>query len=145
MSKYFYFSNEDLSMDESLIFNDKNDTSSNYSLQEQNLFFNSPIKPDFQDRNSLNNEESLNGLPFPNPFQNDEDTNNFFLPKPVDEDKEKENSNNEINSTKPSSDKKGDDKYYDDETNIYLPNYIKIDSIYSFFLKQNQIQTSLNV
>ena len=81
MRKYFYFSNEDLSMDESLIFNDKNDASSNYSVEEPNLFFNSPIKPDFQDRNSLNNEESLNSLPFPNPFQNDEDTNNFFLPK----------------------------------------------------------------
>jgi hypothetical protein len=123
MRKYFYFSNEDLSMDESLIFNDKNDASSNYSVEEPNLFFNSPIKPDFQDRNSLNNEESLNGLPFPNPFQNDEDTNNFFLPKPVDEDKEKENSNNEINSTKPSSDKKGDDKIKLCSSKIKFNNY----------------------
>ncbi len=110
MRKYFYFFNEDSSMEESLIFNDRNDTSSNYSLQEQDLFFKSPEKPYFQDTNSLNDEESINSLPFPNPFQNDEDTNNFFLPKPADEDKEKEISNNAMNSTKPFTDKKGDDK-----------------------------------
>jgi hypothetical protein len=123
------FLNEDLSMDQSWLFNERIDESSNNLFHDKNSFFDNPIQPNFQENNSLNDEESMNAFPFafPNPLQNDEYTNNFFLPKPVDEDKVKENEINDINSTQPSSDKKGDNKIKLCSSKIKFKN-CKIDS-----------------
>ena len=119
------FLNEDLSMDQSWLF----DASSCNLFHDNNTIFDNPVQPNYQEDNSLNDEESMNAFPFtfPNPLQNDEFTNNFILPKPVDEDKVKENEINHMNSTQPSSDKKGDNKIKLCSSKIKFKN-CKIDS-----------------
>ena len=123
------FLNEDLSMDQSWLFNERLDASSNNLFPDKNEYFDNPVEPNFQESNLLSDEESMNAFPFtfPNPLQNDEFTNNFILPKPVDEDKVKENEINHMNSTQPSSDKKGDNKIKLCSSKIKFKN-CKIDS-----------------
>ena len=123
------FLNEDLSMDQSWLFNERLDASSNNLFPDKNEYFDNPVEPNFQESNLLSDEESMNAFPFtfPNPLQNDEFTNNFILPKPLDEDKVKENEINHMNSTQPSSDKKGDNKIKLCSSKIKFKN-CKIDS-----------------
>jgi hypothetical protein len=123
------FLNEDLSMDQSWLFHERIDASSCNLFHDKNSLFDSPVEPNFQEDNSLNDEESMNAFPFtiPNPLQNDEFTNNLVLPKPVDEDKVKENEINHMNSTQPSSDKKEDNKIELCSSKIKFKN-CKIDS-----------------
>jgi hypothetical protein len=123
------FLNEDLSMDQSWLFNEGIDANSNNLFPDKNEFFDNTLEPSFQENNLLSDEESMNAFPFtfPNPLQNDGFTNNFFLPKPVDEDKVKENEINNMNSTQPSSDKKGDNKIKLCSSKIKFKN-CKIDS-----------------
>ena len=123
------FLNEDLSMDQSWLFNERLDASSNNLFPDKNEYFDNPVEPNFQESNLLSDEESMNAFPFtfPNPLQNDEFTNNFILPKPLDEDKVKENEINHMNSTQPSSDKKGNNKIKLCSSKIKFKN-CKIDS-----------------
>jgi hypothetical protein len=123
------FLNEDLSMDQSWLFNERIEASSCNLFHDNNTFFDNPVQPNYQEDNSLNDEESMNAFPFtfPNPLQNDEFTNNFILPKPLDEDKVKENEINHMNSTQPSSDKKGNNKIKLCSSKIKFKN-CKIDS-----------------
>ena len=123
------FLNEVLSMDQLWLLNERIDESSNNLFPDKNAFFDNPVEPNFQENNSLSDEESMNAFPFafPNPLQNDEFTNNFFLPKPVEEDKAMENEINQMNSTQPSSDKKGDNKIELCSSKIKFKN-CKIDS-----------------
>lgn len=123
------FFNEDLFMDESWFLNDEFIKSSNNMLQNQDSTSNIPEKEKFQEASLFNDHESINAFPFPNPFQNDEIPNNFFLPKPLDDDKIEinVNNNNDMNSTKPCSDKKGENKIKLCSNNIKFKNY-KADS-----------------
>jgi len=123
------FFNESLSMNESWFLNDEINKTSNNMFQNQDSISNIPEQQKFLEANLLNDEESINDFPFTNPFQNDEVPNNFFLPKPLDDDKIEQNSNNDNdrNSTKPCSDKKGDNKIKLCSSNIKFKNY-KVDS-----------------
>jgi hypothetical protein len=125
------FFNEGLSMDESSLLNENIDASSNFLFHDKDSFFDNLNQPNFQEKYLFNDKESINAFPFPfpfpNPLQNDEYTNNLFLPKEIDEDKVKENANNDMNSTQPSSDKKGDNKIKLCSSKIKFKN-CKIDS-----------------
>ena len=142
MSSFFF-----LNMDEALNLNNENNEISlglnENILQDKGSFEDNSEQQSFREGNLLNDEESVNVFPFSYPLQNDEDIKNFLLVNPKEEEKVKENVNNDMSSTKPCSDQKGENKIsklkfknYKDDSSQNLPSYFRLDMAKKHFKVQ---------